>query len=270
MQTTKPESSPDAATARYARRRLSRGRRALIGVAAVVVALILVSLLFPYLMSWPARSRYDDTLAAIAQRQAAFAAAATGVSQEEVEQYWMEVLEDDLFPAWYGTPWSFSGVAERPSPAFLLTPSPLREPQRSIACGHFVGVVLRDLGFDLDRFAVGRLASRRIIETLVSDRRLIRRFYEEPIDELTAQIRELGHGVYVVGLDFHTGFLLANERGVFFIHSTAFPPFCVVKEPLWRSLGIRTSKVVWVARISGDKSLVSRWAHRTRITVPRS
>ena len=56
--------------------------------------------------------------------------------------YLINTLTKKVFPYWYGTPWSFNGHTEQPK-------------NGSIACGFFVGTILRDIGFNIDRIRLG-------------------------------------------------------------------------------------------------------------------
>jgi len=74
-----------------------------------------------------------------------------------------------------------------------------------------------------------------------------------------------GDGVYIVGLDYHTGFILVSGRQVSLIHASGYPPFCVVKEPLQHSFSIKKSSCFVVGKISADHRLMDRWVKRQRI-----
>src|SRR5262245_2869906 len=89
----------------------------------------------------PAPVGYGELRARIEARRVALAA--TG-DREAARDVLLHAVADDLVPAWIGTTWDFWGTTATPR-------------EGSIACGHFVGTVLRDAGFRVDRLAVGRL-----------------------------------------------------------------------------------------------------------------
>ena len=62
----------------------------------------------------------------------------------------LEVLQTDIFPAWYGTTWDFNGISQTPG-------------EGKIACGYFVSTCLRDAGFNVPRIRMAQQPSQRII-----------------------------------------------------------------------------------------------------------
>ena len=87
------------------------------------------------------------------------------ISQESqilasVRQYLYYILTEDLFPAWYGTPWDFNGHVYYPH-------------EGKIACGYFVSTTLKHIGFPLNRYRVAQQDATTIIKLLTSD---IKRF----------------------------------------------------------------------------------------------
>jgi hypothetical protein len=139
--------------------------------------------------------------------------------------------------------------------------------QRKIACGHFVGSVMRDLDFNVDRRAVGRQAAADIIHTFVSDPALVRSFRGESKRRISAELEQMGPGLFIVGLDTHTGFLVSDEFGLHFVHASGRFPRCVVREPARRSREIARSKLVMVGKFSDDRDLADRWLDGRRIPV---
>lgn len=49
----------------------------------------------------------------------------------------------------------------------------------------------------------------------------IERFRHAPMDEFLSGVREHGPGLYIIGLDYHVGFLVVGENGVIkYVHSS--------------------------------------------------
>lgn len=164
---------------------------------------------------------------------------------EEARRAIAVCITTDLFPFWMGTAWGFHGTTETPGTG-------------KIACGYFVSTVLRDVGFKLQRVSLAQQPSERIIKSLTTETH-IRRFSNAPIAEFIAQIRRLGRGVYVVGLDYHAGFLVYDERGVFFVHASGLPPYCVVREKAYEAPVLIGSKYRVVGKITADNELARKW-----------
>lgn len=138
-------------------------------------------------------------------RRLELAARDDAAALDEARALVFTAIADELLPAWYGTPWSFHGDSDAPGTG-------------AIACGYLVTTVLEDAGFRIERGRLARQASEHIIRTLVPESR-IRRFRDRPLDELIAHVsRE--DGLYLVGLDFHTGFLTVRDRQVRFCHAS--------------------------------------------------
>jgi hypothetical protein len=115
-------------------------------------------------------------------------------------------LLEDVFPQWYGTDWAFEGVTQTPR-------------EGRIACGYFVSTTLRDAGFRVERVRMAQQASEWIIKTLVPERD-IRRYRNRELSELLADLRAAEDGLYLVGLDYHVGYLSSRAGEVRFCHSS--------------------------------------------------
>jgi hypothetical protein len=152
---------------------------------------------------------------------------------------------DNLFPYWYGTPWDFNGTTEEPG-------------KGKIACGYFVTTVLRDIGLRVERTRMAQQPSELIIKSLTSEN-YIRRYSNVPNDKFVAAVREWGSGLYVVGLDQHTGFILCDNQGVFFIHSSYVGAKVVAKERALDSPILSGSKYRVIGKLSADDEFLRKW-----------
>lgn len=170
------------------------------------------------------RSSYAERVELAKARQAALSrtwhAATTpqkGARLAEARHEVLRLIVDDLFPPWYGTAWDFNGTTEVPG-------------EGSIACGYFVTTVLRDAGFHVQRVKLAQQASEKIVQTLVPPRS-IWRFSNPEISEVLARIRRAGDGLYVVGLDYHVGFVVHEGERMDFCHSSYLGDAVVVCAP---------------------------------------
>ena len=116
-----------------------------------------------------------------------------GKSTTEIGRTFTNQLTNKIFPYWYGTDWNFNGTSQKPN-------------EGSIACGYFVTTTLRDIGVDINRVKLAQCASEEMIKKLVSEDNIYR-FSNKNIQEFEKTLKEKGNGIYVVGLDHHTGFL---------------------------------------------------------------
>ncbi|MGI5861779.1 MAG: hypothetical protein ACOX6T_06930 [Myxococcales bacterium] len=163
---------------------------------------------------------------------------------ERARRHLMRAIVEDLIPAWYGTRWEFYGTSETPG-------------EGAIACGYFVSTVLRDAGFRVERVRLAQQASENIVLTLVPAPQ-IRRYRGKSPGELLAAVRaELGDGLFVVGLDYHVGFLRIDGERAWFCHSAYLTPGAVVCEQAARAAGLSSGYYV-VGRLLTD-AMMARW-----------
>lgn len=151
---------------------------------------------------------------------------------------------EELIPAWFGTRWEFYGTTETPG-------------EGAIACGYFVSTVLRDAGFRVERVRLAQQASENIVKTLVPASQIRRYRWKSPAELVAAVRAELGDGLFVVGLDYHVGFLHLGGEGASFCHSAYLAPTSVVCEPAARAAGLASDYHV-VGRLL-TAATMARW-----------
>jgi len=165
-------------------------------------------------------------------------------SQKLLEQYrtdpvsinkekFLTQIRDSLFTCWLGTPWDFNGTTEEPN-------------NGNIACGYFVTTLLRDMGFKLNRVKLAQCASEEMIKT-VCVKNTLYRSSNEPIAKFIEKIND--PGLYVVGLDFHTGFILNDGNNKYFIHANYAGNKVVEKEIAVESSVLATSKYKVIGKV---------------------
>ncbi len=141
-------------------------------------------------------------------------------------------IRDSLFVCWYGTAWDFNGIAEEPG-------------KGKIACGYFVTTILRDIGIPVKRYKHAQMASEDMINAICLKNN-ISRYVNEDIPSLIEKMKVKGVGLYIVGLDFHTGFILNDGHEVYFVHSNYAGKKVVMSEIAGDSqvLAASTKKVI--------------------------
>jgi hypothetical protein len=152
---------------------------------------------------------------------------------------------DDLFSAWYGTPWDFNGTSETPQ-------------QGKIACGYFVSTILRDAGWKVERVRLAQQASENIILSLTTDP-FVKRFRRVPIDDFVKAVKQWGPGIYIVGLDIHVGFIVNTEGEIYFVHSSYVEPYTVIKEKAIESRILASSNYRVLGKVLADDVLITNW-----------
>jgi hypothetical protein len=101
-------------------------------------------------------------------------------------------------------------------------------------------------------------ASENIIKSLTTAA-YIKRFRNVPNDKFVAEIKNWGEGLYIVGLDFHVGFIIYTDNEVYFVHSSFETPAVVVKEKADESSILSNSKYRVAGKISDDDTLLIKW-----------
>ncbi len=154
-------------------------------------------------------------------------------------------IYEDLFSAWYGTPWDFNGTSETPR-------------QGKIACGYFVSTILRDAGLKVERVRLAQQASENIILSLTTEP-FIKRFRRMPMGDFVNAVKQWGPGIYIVGLDVHVGFIVNTEGEVYFVHSSYIEPYTVIKEKAIESRILASSNYRVLGKVLGDDLLITNW-----------
>jgi hypothetical protein len=175
---------------------------------------------------------------------------------ERARKVFVASIDKNIFPAWYGTDWDFYGMTEKPG-------------EGKIACGYFVSTVLRDAGGRVNRVTLAQQASENIIKSLTTEP-FIRRYRNVSLAKFNAEIEMLGAGLYVVGLDFHVGFLYHDGAEVYFVHSSYVEPSETIREKAASSPVLEATKYRVVGKISDDDALITKWLNQNAVpTVKR-
>ncbi len=165
-----------------------------------------------------------------------------------------ELLADieSLSGYWLGTRWA------------LGAPQTTIPQSGKVNCGTFVGRVLNDAGFKVKVRKLQRQPSQLIIKSFVGGKR-VRKFSNATMKKFLSSVREMGPGLYIIGLDFHVGLLLQTEDDLRFIHAS-FETETVVNEPAHKAMPITTSKYKVVGKILSPKNIRS-WLRGDKIKV---
>ncbi|MCD9854537.1 hypothetical protein LUD75_07455 [Epilithonimonas sp. JDS] len=153
-------------------------------------------------------------------------------NEEEKKNYFFKYINSEIPEHWQNTPWSFGGTS--------------REPQKgSIACGYFVTNILSDYGFDIKRAYLAQQASSVMIKQLCTDIK----YFSKREDLENYVLNKERNQVYIVGLDFHTGFVTRENKDTYFIHSNYINHQGVVKENTATSRALNASKTFMIGNL---------------------
>jgi hypothetical protein len=114
------------------------------------------------------------------------------------------------------------------------------------------------MGVPINRIKMAQCASEEMIKSLTLKKN---RYYLSSISltEFEKKLKSMGNGLYVIGLDNHTGFIFVSSEGNYFIHSTGWFPFKVVKDKVSESSVLSKSKYRVLGKISDDETFLKNW-----------
>jgi hypothetical protein len=193
--------------------------------------------------------RYNGVLRQIKQsRELIKSSSPATVRTQKASRLLLKNLSDSVFPAWYGTKWDFNGITNVPQ-------------QGLIACGYFVSTTLKHVGFNLNRYKMAQQAASVIINETCG-RSFVKKYNNS--DTLLNVLRKKPDGLYVLGLDYHVGFLLVQKGKVYFVHSD-FANGKVVRELATVSIAFNATVLYVVGQLTNNKVLMNKWLKGTRI-----
>lgn len=192
---------------------------------------------------------YSTLVGNLNTQRVELAAEAPGLEEARVE---LERRISLLAAEWLGTRWGL-GLPQTSVPG-----------EGKINCGMFVGTVLSDAGIVVDRKKLQRQPAELIIKTF-SKPDDIERFRNATMPTFLDGVRAMGDGFYIIGLDFHVGFLRVAGDDVRFIHAS-YVTHIVIDEDAGEAEPIVTSKYRVVGKLADD-SMVRRWLQGERFEV---
>lgn len=169
--------------------------------------------------------------------------------KKEAKEYLYNTLTDTIFSEWYGTPWDFNGITQKPRSG-------------KIACGYFVTTTLEHCGFNLPRVKLAQQAASIIIKNLCHPNSI--KTYKA-IKDLKSYMDKQDDGLYLLGLDTHVGYLWKSKTELFFVHSSYSGNKQVSKEKWNESIVMSKSKIFMVGDLLGSDGLVEAWIKGERI-----
>jgi len=136
----------------------------------------------------------------------------------QAEKYLAQQIIDHYIPAWYGVPWNIVGGKEddETKKQFWARAAIIRKsqkiedpnhPQVQTNCSLFLTTTLKHTGVKVARYKLAQQLSADIIRSLVPKKN-IRWLGNRPLNKFIADAKSMGQGLYIIGLDNHTGYLV--------------------------------------------------------------
>lgn len=164
----------------------------------------------------------------------------TDLTSSEKKDRFFSFINDDIPKYWAGTGWDFNGTT--------------RSPQNGkIACGYFVTNVLSDFGMKIRRAYLAQQASSIMIKELC-DKSSIKKFSN--ISQVQQYLNNRNEKeIFIVGLDFHTGFIIKDGIDYYFLHSNYINQQGVTKEKLDESSALKSSNLFVIGSLTVNTNL---------------
>ncbi len=163
-----------------------------------------------------------------------------------------ESIINQIIPFWYGTEWDFNGYTAIPN-------------QGNIACGYFVSTTLRDVGFNLNRYHFAQQAGLNAAKSIQKNEKLLI-IRTNNFHSLQKQCNQkMKEGLYFVGLDNHVGYLLLQNKTLYFIHSD-YVSDKVVFEVAENSIAFGSRTYV-ICPITNNRELTKDWILNREIPI---
>jgi len=162
----------------------------------------------------------------------------------EAHDYFFEMLNDSVFGYWMQTPWDFNGHTDTPR-------------KGEIACGYFVTTTLRDIGVRLQRYKLAQQAASVIAKKLCEPTSMKRLASLEKLNNYLENRDE--REIYILGLDYHVGFVVREGGESYFVHSDYIGSSGVKREKLNDSRAIHASESYVIGSLTTNEKLLKRW-----------
>ncbi len=177
------------------------------------------------------------------------------ISEDSLSHLFTNLLTDHIIPHWLGTPWSFEGHTSIPGSG-------------EIACGYLVSTTLKDMGFNLDRYKFAQQLPIHEAKTLALGKPLLE-INSNSTDERIAILQDtLKEGIYFLGFDQnHVGYIQKKNNDLFVIHSNYIGAEGVVIEGIEDSQVFTYYSRIYIADISRNKTLLTKWVRNEVVQV---
>lgn len=150
---------------------------------------------------------------------------------------------DSVIPHyWNGTGWDFNGTTKTPK-------------KGDIACGYFLTTTMKQTGYDIDRVHMAQQASSVLIKSYCSEIKTV-----QSVTALRNYLKDQpDSSTFILGLDFHVGFVTKNKGELYFIHSNYINRQGVVKEKIEDSQALATNSFFMIGSMNANKARLSEW-----------
>lgn len=159
-------------------------------------------------------------------------------------------MKDSMFPCWYGTEWDYNGVSTTPRSG-------------NVACGYFVTTLVEQAGFQIERTKLAQCASESMIRTLCPAKN-VKVFTHNDVAGVKTHLLSKPDGIFIVGLDNHTGFIVKKDSSLKFVHSNyTVVADGVIGQDFDHADAIQQNNYFAVGEFLGSDSTIIKWINGT-------
>ncbi len=153
-----------------------------------------------------------------------------------------QTFHADVPQYWIGTSWDFNGTTQEPG-------------KGDIACGYFLTTTMQQTGYDIKRIWMAQQASSVLIKQYCSDIKI-----SSKLGSIIAYLKsQPDSSCFIIGLDFHTGFVTKNGTDMYIIHSNYIENEGVIKEKIEHSKVLKNNKYFMIGSMTKRKDHIATW-----------
>ena len=153
-----------------------------------------------------------------------------------------ETINTNVPKYWIGTPWDFNGTTQSPQSGH-------------IACGYFLTTTMKQTGYDIKRVWMAQQASSVLIKAYCKDIKIASK-----LSVITDYLRaQPDSSCFIIGLDYHTGFVTKNGSELYIIHSNYIGNEGVIKEKIETSAVLENNSYFMIGSLSKREDHLRIW-----------
>jgi hypothetical protein len=158
----------------------------------------------------------------------------------------VRTMIDSMFTCWYGTDWDFNGTTTKPQSG-------------NIACGYFVTTLIQQAGFEIPRTKLAQCASSSMIDVLCP-KKSITIITQNNVAKVKEHLLAQPDGLFILGLDTHTGFIVKSGNKLEFVHSNySFRNDDVTHEDFDKCSTIQNNNYFVIGNFSQSDTTIKNW-----------
>jgi hypothetical protein len=151
-------------------------------------------------------------------------------------------INENIPSYWAGTKWDFNGTTQQPGLG-------------NIACGYFLTTTMQQTGYDIKRVWMAQQASSILIKAYCKEIKVM-----NSLSSVKEYLKlQPDSTCFIIGLDFHTGFVTKGSDSSFLIHSNYINSQGVIKEDISNAEVLLTNTYFMIGSLTAHKERLKTW-----------